>query len=149
MGTGASDPPAVKPSIERKELGVHIRPAKMQDARLLFNWRNDPATRAMSITSGELNWEMHLGWLSSRLSLPDPCIFITEVSGCAIGTFRIDGDEISFTVAPEARGRGHATEMLRLAREMFGSKIAVVKPENQASAVAARGAGHRVRFLVD
>ncbi len=64
-----------------------------------------------------------------------------------IGTCRIDGDEVSYTIAPEHRRRGYATALLVLVREQFGSLRAEIKPENAASIKAATAAGHTVHLL--
>jgi RimJ/RimL family protein N-acetyltransferase len=65
----------------------------------------------------------------------------------AVGTFRIDGDEISYTVAPDCRGMGACTAMLRQAHAMFGPLRAEIKPENIASIKAAERAGMIVHLL--
>lgn len=124
-----------------------IRPATMEDARRLFEWRNDPLTRAMSKNSELVEWAGHVEWLERRLSLPEPHLFIAEVDCLSVGTFRVDGDEISYTIAPEQRRRGYAKQMLQLARERFGSLIAEVLPGNEASIAAATKAGHVVRLM--
>lgn len=119
----------------------------MEDAQRLFDWRNDPLTRAMSKTTEPVEWSGHVQWLERRLSRPEPLLFIAEVDGAAIGTFRVDDDEISYTIAPEHRGRGQATAMLRLAREKFGQLRAEIKSGNAASVRAAETAGFRVVLL--
>ncbi|HDZ73847.1 MAG TPA: N-acetyltransferase [Aurantimonas coralicida] len=124
-----------------------IRLATMEDARLLFSWRNDPLTRRMSINSDTVDWDTHRSWLERRLGRADPLLHIAEIEGHCVGTFRIDGDEISYTVAPDFRGKGIALKMLILARQMFGPKLARIARDNVPSARAAEKAGHTVAWL--
>jgi len=124
-----------------------LRPANIDDAERLFNWRNDPLTRAMSINTAPVEWDGHIGWLKRRLSLPAPNLYVAEVDGVPVGTVRVDDDEISYTVAPERRGKGFATQMLIAARRQFGSLCAEIKRENEASIRAAVSAGHKVVLI--
>ena len=81
-----------------------IRPAKFGDARQLFEWRNDQLTREMSKTANPVLWDEHVEWLTRQLVREEPGLFIAESDGAPVGTIRIDGDEVSYTVAPEHRG---------------------------------------------
>jgi RimJ/RimL family protein N-acetyltransferase len=125
---------------------MKLRPATIDDARILFDWRNDELTRAMSVNSDPVEWEGHVKWLTARLQRDEPGLFIAEDSE-PVGTIRIDGEEISYTVAPSHRGRGVAKAMLSVAQDLFGQKVARIKAENVASIRAAAGAGHIVEIL--
>lgn len=124
-----------------------VFPARMTDAKILFEWRNDPLTREMSRSSDPVDWESHIAWLEARLALPRPRLHIVEKFGQPIGTFRIDGDEISYTIAPEHRGKGLAVSMLVEARRMFGSLRAEIYQRNVASIKVAERSGHLVHIL--
>lgn len=126
---------------------MNFRPATLDDAHLLLDWRNDPLTREMSINSDPISWETHIAWLSRRLGSADPHLYVAEIDGRPVGTFRIDADEISYTIAPEFRGRGLASKMLVMARESFGQKRARIRKDNPASARVAHNAGHIVEFF--
>lgn len=123
---------------------LSIRPARIEDAKTLFNWRNDELTRAMSRNPDPVEWQNHIDWLTARLSRLEPGLFIVEQP---VGTFRIDGDEISYTVAPEQRGKGIGTQMLRQARELFGQLKAEIFERNQASIKIAERAGMLVVII--
>ena len=124
-----------------------IRPATLEDAKLLFEWRNDPLTRAMSRNSDPVQWDTHVTWLTGRLAISNPQLYIAAVDDHQVGTFRVDADEISYTVAPDFRGRGFGLAMLREAREMFGPLRAEIYERNVASIKAAEKAGLLVRIL--
>jgi len=126
---------------------MKIRPATLEDAQRLFEWRNDPLTRSMFRNREIVEWPDHLAWLRARLAREEPNLFVAEVDGVAVGTFRVDDHEVSYTVAPEARGQGHGYVMIRKAREMFGPLLAEIYERNTASIKVAERAGMIVRVL--
>jgi RimJ/RimL family protein N-acetyltransferase len=128
-------------------LEVSLRPATLADGPLLLEWRNDPLTRAMARNTAVVSWEDHSQWLSSRLSSRESGLYIAEDNGSAVGTLRVDGDRISYTVAPDFRHRGIATAMLRAAFVRFGPLVAEIKRTNDWSIRAATKAGHRVTLI--
>lgn len=126
---------------------MEIKLARLDDAEILYNWRNDSLTRAMSKSSSEVSWTDHLDWLKERLSRGAPNIFIARIGEEPVGTFRIDDGKISYTVSPGHRGNGVGAAMLFLAREMVGSLIAEIYENNIASIKIATRAGLEVRLL--
>lgn len=126
---------------------MEIRLANIADAKRLFDWRNDPLTRAMSRNNEPIAWDQHLAWLTTRLGRPEPKLFIAMVGDHEVGTFRIDEDEISYTIAPDSRGYGFGCEMLTRAREMYGQLRAEILDRNSASIKIAERAGHLVHIL--
>jgi RimJ/RimL family protein N-acetyltransferase len=126
---------------------VHIRPASRDDARLLFEWRNDESTRRMFKNKDVLRWDDHLGWLDRRLKLDDPNLFVFEADGLPVATFRIDGRDLSYTVAPEHRNRGIAKLMLNEVRTRFGRLRAEIYADNLPSIRAAHDAGMEVVII--
>ena len=132
---------------------LRIRPSNKDDARLLFDWRNDKDTRAMSGSTAPLVWESHLEWFTKVLSggFPGRSIYIVETEeGEPVGTVRSDErkdgfTEVSYTVAPVWRGKGVGKRMvLQFAREKpEGKKLAarIKKGMNPASEAIARSLG--------
>ena len=127
---------------------MDIRPARMSDAELLFQWRNDPLTRAMSRNDAPVPWDTHISWLAGRLARSEPHLYIAE-SSVPVGTFRLDGDEVSYTVAPEARGKGIGLAMLCIANEMFGPLRAEIYERNTVSIRIAQKAGMILHIMPD
>lgn len=120
-----------------------LRRATMADAKMLFDWRNDPETCAASINSDPPQWEGHQKWLDASLCNPERALLIAEVDGVPVGTVRIDhGEEteLSWTVAPDQRGKGIAKQMVELACPPE-HVVAKIKPENVASQKVAESAG--------
>lgn len=118
----------------------------MDDAKVLFAWRNDPDTRANSMTADEVPWESHCAWLEASLANDNRDLLVAEVEGVPVGTVRIDrGEEteLSWTVAPDARGKGYAKQMVKAACPK-GRVIATIKAANVASQRVAAAAGFKV-----
>ncbi|MEP3350312.1 MAG: GNAT family N-acetyltransferase [Marinomonas sp.] len=128
-----------------------LRAATLQDAKTLLAWRNDPQTRAASHNTDEVRVEDHLTWLESSLKKPEQRrLWIAELDGKLVGTCRADkeddGWELSWTVAPEARGQGVAHKMLSQLIETFQQPLtAQVKKDNMASMKVAE----RLGFVVE
>ena len=121
--------------------GVELRRATVEDAEMLWLWRNDPITRAQSRNSEPVVWTEHASWLTSALDNPDRRIFVAEHNGTPVGTIRFDrladqdADEVSIAVAPGQRRTGIGGAMLKAAcTETHARAIrASVRADNQAS----------------
>ena len=108
---------------------ISLRPATLDDALILFAWRNDPETRRQSRNQDEILWETHLRWLE-RATRPKPDelgthLWIGYHGEWPIGTGRIDASlssrEVSLTIAPVYRGKGYARPLLRA---LIGTDVA-------------------------
>ena len=138
---------------------VRLRPATIADAELLFVWRNDPQTRAQSLQQLPVAWESHLTWLQASLRNPNRQLYIAEgivqdASGqpLILGTVRADKldeeYELSWTVAPEQRGKGWGKKMVAALIAALPAGVtyqAVVLNTNPASERIAAGLGMVVK----
>lgn len=134
-----------------------MRAVAMEDAGVLLAWRNDPVTRAASLSTAAVDMPAHLDWLSRTISAPDRLLYIGERDGVAVGTVRfdLDGDdpdaaEVSITVGPSHRGRKLSLPLLRAGLATFvgdarGRSVihAVIRVENSASRALFDAAGFR------
>lgn len=126
-----------------------LRPATIEDSGLLLSWRNDPITRAMSHTTHVISRDEHVRWLRKTIADKKRCIYIAEIDGVPIGTIRADrspnGVELSWTIAPEHRGKGLGKQMVcLLVSRLTGHIYASVKTDNVASLKIAKAAGVHV-----
>ncbi len=89
-----------------------LREAAIDDAKLIFDWRNDPLVREVSFSSDEITWESHLNWFKRTLENPLRKIFIGlyQKNSEPFGQVRFDSKdneaEISIVIAPDHRGKG-------------------------------------------
>jgi spore coat polysaccharide biosynthesis predicted glycosyltransferase SpsG/RimJ/RimL family protein N-acetyltransferase len=132
---------------------IALRPATADDARAIWEWRNDAAAREASFSSEPIPWESHEPWFAARLADPATRILIALApDGAAIGfvRFDLDGDTavISIGLAPASRGHGYGRRVIAAAcAEVLAVAagprvvIAYVKPGNEASLRAFRAAG--------
>jgi UDP-2,4-diacetamido-2,4,6-trideoxy-beta-L-altropyranose hydrolase len=142
-------------SILRGNCGLRIRPARQDDARMLWEWANDPEVRAASFSQEFIPWETHVAWFTRKLRDQQCFIFVGEnEEGKSVGQIRFDptpdGDfEIGISVAKASRGRGLASPLIELGVETVNSKVgekrihAFVRANNQASINAFEKAGFR------
>jgi RimJ/RimL family protein N-acetyltransferase len=127
---------------------VRLRAATEDDAGLLLRWANDPDTRTASFSRGPIDPATHATWLRSVLGDPARRLWIALADDAAVGQGRLDvlspgdGERISISVAPEARGRRLATPLIAaVCAEAHGDVEAEVRLENTASRRAFEAAG--------
>ena len=125
---------------------IHLRLARPEDGSQLLVWRNDAITRCNSLSSDFVTAEQHTKWLTNSLKNPDRQLYIAETDNIAIGTVRVDSvantHTISWTLAPEHRGKGLAKQMVRqLVHKLSGNIVAQILPGNIASMRVAEYAG--------
>lgn len=125
---------------------MRLRPATTNDVELLLEWRNDPATRRFSIRTDKVKRAEHISWLGSVIDSTDRQLLIAEEQGIPVGTVRTDLCDgiyqLSWTVAPDARGRGLGKEMVAMIAHKITAPIqARVRSDNISSVVIAEYAG--------
>lgn len=137
---------------------VSVRSATSDDARRLWEWANDPDTRANSFNQGPIPWEAHQAWFTRVLDDPDRHLLIGTITEAGaevpFGMCRFDrqGDEleVSVNLAPSHRGRGLAPALLVVASDQVaGPKVARIKDTNIASKIAFERAGYTADGSVD
>lgn len=129
---------------------LRLRDARGSDAALLFEWRNDVDVRRWSFAPGPVRWADHVAWLREVLGDPRRRLYIVEVGGMAVGQVRLDatdeGEMISVSICPEARGRGIGSAVVQAACEhAAGDVVARIKAGNHASIAAFERAGFAPR----
>ena len=119
-------------------LNIKLRPANMLDADQLLQWRNDEETIRYSHVNHPVSTKEHHNWMREVLKDNDKLLYIAEENSISVGTARafFNGGVwiVSWTVAPEARGRGIGKMMVGLLlSELDGEVLAEIKTENLAS----------------
>lgn len=136
---------------------IKFRSVIPSDCDLLFRWANDPITRQNSFNTGEIDYESHVSWFHKNLSKNWFIFYNSE--NLPIGIVRLDykNDEwiIGITVDPDQRGKGYASQMIKLAADKFiesntnAKIIAYIKEENVASKKAFSNAGFIYESMVN
>lgn len=133
-----------------------VRPACADDCRLLFDWANDPAVRAMAFSNAPIPWEDHERWFARRLADERCTILIgADATGAPVGQVRFDATdagelEADISVDPKRRGQGWGARLISAgvghlrARGERRPVVALIKRENDASRRAFARAGFRV-----
>jgi RimJ/RimL family protein N-acetyltransferase len=127
---------------------LSLRPAVPSDCLLIFEWANDPTSRANSFAPDPIPWATHCAWFERILSDPSRQLYVVSSSDVPIGQVRFEPSgrreaEIALSLAPGWRGRGLAVEVIRLATARADADLvhAYVKPDNDRSRRAFLGAG--------
>ena len=133
---------------------MKFRNATMEDASLLFYWRNDPETRQNSNNSRVITFPEHLLWLRASLDNPNRQLMIAEVNMRPVGTIRADsnsdGIELSWTVAPICRNQGVGKQMvMQFAATISGLVYANIKETNLASIRIAQATKMQLQYIQD
>ena len=69
---------------------IALRPAREEDCRRVFEWANDPVTRAASFRSAPIPFADHERWYGDSLRGERRHLRIAEVAGEAVGLVRFD-----------------------------------------------------------
>jgi UDP-2,4-diacetamido-2,4,6-trideoxy-beta-L-altropyranose hydrolase len=124
---------------------LNIRHASVNDAEMLFEWRNDIRTRKYFRNSAPLSRSGHMNWFSKTLASEGSELLIAMCGDDPVGCVRFDTDgeqaEVSIYLDPARHGRGWGGRVLSQAMEWMYSVhpsvmlfSADVLPENSASA---------------
>ena len=101
-----------------RERDIALRAAVADDARRVWEWRNEAAARAASFDSREIPFEDHARWFAQRMTDPAFRMLIgLDDAGTPFGYARFvradDEAEISVAWAAGHRGRGLGTALIR------------------------------------
>lgn len=128
---------------------ITLRKATLEDGYFLYELRNEPVTRQMSLSSQEFSFENHVEWLRKRIHSDDP-IYIILYKGDKVGQVRIDADcTISIAICPKYRGFSFASQAICVATEVYSRSehswplkyVAIIKKQNFGSVKAFERAG--------
>lgn len=127
-------------------MNLNLRPAAISDLLLVFAWSNDPITRQNSFSQKPITIEEHTAWFKRLLENPNRKLYILLSDNKPAGQIRLDFNEdktsaeISYSIAPDFRGQGLGSKIIKLAIKKVKSDFknvqyltAQVKPENTAS----------------
>lgn len=121
---------------------LSVRPATAADAPIMFDWRNDESTRAVSLESGAIEWDSHIAWLDRVLDASSHRLFVGEIGARPVGVIRFDFSdsdrgEVSLYLDPSLHGLGLGPPLLLAGEDAAGIQTidATVIEINRASQI--------------
>jgi len=123
---------------------LSIREATVDDAKLYYDWANDPVVRKMAFHSEPIPWDNHIRWFKEKVASPKSHLLLCYYNNQPVGQVRFDvqknGEaEIDISIAKEFRSKGFGKQVLSSAVEYEKSKYGIsafvseVKVENVSS----------------
>ena len=124
---------------------LRLRPATMEDCRLVWSWANEPHTREMSFSGVEsIPLDQHEEWYRGKQQSSACHHWIACLADdTPIGQIRFDIDGavavVSVTLVPEHRGRGFGRQIIQLGTQRLMRETpvevveALIRPDNAAS----------------
>ena len=106
---------------------VQVRRAKLDDARKMYEWRNDARIRNVSRDISAISYDDHLRWFEGSLVMPKRMMLIGELETSEpVGVVRFDeGDnnsvEVSIYLDPQRGGQGLGSPLLEAAENYLVS----------------------------
>lgn len=96
-----------------------LRRVQEADKELLYEWANDPITRAQSFSVKPILWEEHVAWFERKMQDSTCYHYLLEDDGVAVAVIRLDETvkncyQVSTSVAPLERGRGYGKALFRM-----------------------------------
>jgi len=106
---------------------MRVRVCEASDERVIFDWRNDPLTRQMSLQTREISWREHRDWFESAMTNPDHRVLICETaeagvtkSICVVSFICKELEvSVSLNLSPLHRGKRWAVPCLRSAIDYY------------------------------
>lgn len=145
----------MKQELTSKQL--YLRLASYEDMDILYEWANDPVTRANSFNISQISYETHVKWFHKMMSNEDALQFILMCDSTPVGQVRlsINGNEaeIGYSISADYRGMGYGKLICQLLINKVKAEypriktlIAQVKPQNIASLYCFQGCGFYKSF---
>lgn len=98
---------------------INLRMVQIEDAELIFKWRNDDWIISKGSQNRRVTWEEHSAWFSNLLQNPSSAMFIIMFGDDAIGQVRfisVNGiAEVSVYLLQAYTGRGYGAQILQKA----------------------------------
>ena len=133
---------------------MYLRDAETDDARLIYEWANDPEVRSMAFNSDPIEWDGHKKWFEKRLQDPNTQIYVAVQHSKMVGQIRFtvindSNAEVDVHTKARLRGNGIGTQIISKGIAHFFAKSsvqtihAIIKSENTKSRRAFEKAGFK------
>lgn len=95
---------------------MRLRPARGEDALIIFEWVMDYETRRNATNSKSFSFDSHCQWLKEKLADANTHIYIAEFNDHKFGQLRLKINDleifVSIVVNPEYRRKGYGRRIL-------------------------------------
>ena len=122
------------------ESPLKLRKATFNDWEILLKWRNDIETRKSSHNIEMVKEKGHKEWFKNSLENKNRQIYIAIEGSQPVGTVRSDCDKdiylLSWSVSPDARGRGIGKLMVKMLVNQLNANIRAEIKEDKLPAMA-------------
>lgn len=136
---------------------ILIRLATKEHSKVIWEWRNDATTRAMSLNQDLVSWENHQSWYERVLINNNRHLYVGYTDNILFGMVRFDKCEnqdhtyeVSINLDPQQRSKGLGKLLLIKVIEQFWNQVAdaslilaEIKKENDASRKVFQNVGFR------
>ncbi|MGF1587435.1 MAG: GNAT family N-acetyltransferase [Bacteroidales bacterium] len=99
-----------------------IRKANLLDAKLTYQWANDPKVRNYSFNKQKIDWSSHLKWFKEKLLMNECLYYILFNETHIIGSIRFDIEgetaKISYLIDSYFQGKGWGIQLLKMGIDM-------------------------------
>lgn len=99
-------------------------PVSLEDSQTLFEWRNHPSIRSVSLQQEALQFEDHQQWVASSLGNPNRVMWMAYFGDTKVGMIRFDRShelsregEVSLYLAPNQQGKGLGKRLLAVGEQ--------------------------------
>lgn len=133
---------------------LEFRKVKAEDVKLIYDWNNDPVTRANSHNTAKIEYADHEKWFAGRIADKNLDFLLFIYNNIPCGSVRIERKEsenvIGIAIAPEFRGKKLAPLLISKAGEYFynhhGKKeiTAYIKKQNLPSIKSFQRVGYKI-----
>lgn len=108
---------------------VYLRRVDFDDARQLYEWRNETVTRKNSFNTEAISYDNHRAWLSKVIAEQNIYLYILVCGSVSVGQIRVkilDGSGvISYSIDHNYRGLGYGKLILRLLEDkLYADRVA-------------------------
>ena len=145
--------PDIRTCTPARAVDLHLRPAGVDDAFLLWFWNNDDAARRNSINPQPISWSAHEASLRDLLKSSATRVWLGEFRDAPAAQIRYCRVEpatanIHLYVLPRLRNRGIGTWLLDSTADLAGAALGVsrVRVMTPADNVSCRAACLRAGF---
>lgn len=122
---------------------MKLRKATIDDAKDLFELRNDQNVYKNCLNPHPTMWEDHIKWLEKKLSDNDCLLLIAEQDGIFVGQIRLDREWVAnISLVESFRNKGLSADIIKKAgQKVKGTLSPYIKEDNNISIKAFKKAG--------